>query len=197
LDSRSIFNGRTASPEEILHRCLRISLGRMVSRELRIDMDHLLPGKGVRGSGNGSLAALERLSPNSPRVILLLSEDGSPGEGKIHELEKDLKGAAFFVRLRDNMGLADMGRRIFAKWSLSASERIALTVVFSKSVTDILGLIALGFNTASLPPLPIHGSEKAGQFFLQDLRKRSGHTYFIPGQEGLSSAILNFLERRI
>ncbi len=199
LDSIDVGQNGPSGVEEILDRCLQISLLSLMSEELCHHLNRPIPGEGGEGE-EGSSEENQKLSdfldrlPSIPcPVIVQLSEGDTPFPAAEQRLKK-LDGAAPIFSIREGHGLPEIGRRLLKKWDLPATGLRAVVLISSSRVTPTLGALALGFTVASFPPLLIHGSDRVETFFLSNFRKRFGNAYLPSWQEDLDSMIMDCLK---
>jgi hypothetical protein len=201
LNSLDIGQRKLSEVEGILWKCLQISMHTLISKELRHDLQYLINGEEVLDEDKKGFDILDRLPSKPSPVIILLSGEDAPFNEFIHrmadELRKNLKGTFLLIPITEDASLLNTGRRLFKKWSLSVPEMNAIVLISSKSATPALGALIFGFNVASFPPLPIHGSERLEKFFFEDFKKKFGNTYLPSLQEDFFSSILEFLRGRI
>jgi hypothetical protein len=201
FNSLDIGQRKLSEVEGILWKCLQISMHKLISEELRYDLQYLIDGEEVLDEDKKGFGILDRLPSKPSPVIILLSSEDAPFNELIkrmaNELEQNLKGVSLLIPVTEDASLLNIGRRLFKKWSLSVPEMNAIVLISSKSATPVLGALILGFHVASFPPLPIHGSGRAEKFFFEDFKKIFGNAYLPSWQEDFFSSILEFLRGRI
>lgn len=197
LNSLDIGQRKLSEVEEILWECLQISMYTFISEELRHDMEYFIDGEEIPDKDRKGLDILDRLPSKPSPVIILFSGEDAPFNEFIHrmadELRKNFKGTSLFIPITEIASLLNIGRRLFKKWSLSVAEMSTIVLISSKEATPVLGALIFGFTVASFPPLPIHGSERIEEFFLEDFKKRFGNAYLPSWKEDLFSSTLKFL----
>jgi len=181
----------------ILRQCLKISMVKLISEELRRDIDYLTDGDPSPEMGTEVLDVVEDLpSEPLPVVVLLVRDDEFPEEfmsRATKELRQRLKGIARLIPLNTMRGLPSVGRGFFRKWSFPVNGMSAVAAVFSQSPASVLGALVCGFSVVSSPALPIHGSEVVERFFCKDLKEKLGSAYVPPRGGEVLPAILEFL----
>lgn len=113
----------------------------------------------------------------------------------LEELRETLKGL-LSIPIQSAANLTQISRFLHEKWALPVSDLAIVVLVESASVSPVLGSLALGFPTASHPPLPIQGSKRADKFFSQGLRKGKGNFYLAIQDATALSKLGKFLEER-
>jgi hypothetical protein len=187
----SVDTGQAGSleAEEILNRSLKVSLFSLMSEELSRGLNRKGNREGQTLEDPETSKALDRLPPTPCPVLIRLSEPDASSP-MAEEVVKRLDGSAPVVSLAEGHTLADIGRGLFRRWGLPATDLRAVLLVSSNRVTPILGALTLGFHVASFPPLPIHGSDRAEQFFFKDLEKRFGNAYLPSWEQDIDSIIV-------
>ncbi|MBU1205674.1 MAG: hypothetical protein KKH04_01900 [Proteobacteria bacterium] len=196
LNSWGRNKSESSGVEGPLQECLDLSLIVLLSQRLREDL-RLLIEKKETFPGERVSTLLGGIAVPPPPFIVVLSESESllpePEQRQVDELLPTLDKAFPLIRLRNTGALADLGQEVSASWSLAIPDIRVVVLVTTTKVTTVLGALALGFKVTSIPPLPIHGSKEAEEFFLEGLRRKFGNTYLLSWEGDLSSKILDFL----
>jgi len=192
LDSADIGQDGSSGVEEILNRCLQISVLGLTSDELQSSLVRFDGGR--QPEENPELSeALDRL-PSIPCPIIIELSEGDAPYPMMEERLKRLEGATAVLSITKRHALAEIGRRLAKKWNLSTPGLRTVVLISSERVTSTLGALALGFSAASFPPLPIHGSDRAEAFFFTNFERRTGNRYLPSWQQELDSMIMERLK---
>lgn len=190
----------SGNPEECMRRCLGASVQILMAEELKRDLRTLLHPSSSREDGwEGTWKFLRVLPDSSQPLLISFSREGdfqSPAMQRLAQgLNQNIPGL-YSLSIREVSDLARIGRFLYEIWSLPVSSLAVVVLVESTWILPTLGSLALGFPTASHPPLPIQGSEKAEQFFTQGLR-RAGQNFYLAGVEetAFSRLYQSFQER--
>jgi hypothetical protein len=133
--------------------------------------------------------------PDSPSpLLLLISDEGGfqndCREALMNEIDRTCSKEARIYRLPHAALLPSFSRLVFAKWGIPLSMTGSIAVVFSSSMIQGLGTLALGFSLVSLPGYPIQGSPLVEKYLTRDLKRKFGHAYLtIPPREDICEAI--------
>ncbi len=192
LDSADLGRGDSSGIEEILNRCLQISIFGLASDAVRSSLSRV-DGDGRPEEDLEFSEALDRLPSTSCPILIRLSESDAP-QPMMEERLKRLEGVAPVLSIRKRQALSEIGRRLSKKWNLSIAGLKTVVLVSSDRVTSTLGAMGLGFSVASFPPLPIHGSERTEAFFLTDFERRVGNRYLPSWQQEVDSMITERLK---
>lgn len=174
-------------PEAILTDALRLSAMALAAEAL------------AREPAGSTPEEIDVALPDAPSPLLLLIPDagGLPNDGReasMKELEAACRGKARIYRLPHAALLPSFARRVFAKWGLPVSMTRSVAVVFSSSMVQGLGALALGFSLVSFPGYPIQGSPLVEQYLTQELKRKFGHACLtLPPREDPCEAILRSL----
>ena len=186
--------------EGILWQCLKTSMLKIISEELRRDMSFLTNRGRPPEAGKEALDGLGGLSPNPLPVIVIFSRDEDPQRELMNrtarELQQGLKGDVLYVPITHIATLPEIGRRFFQKWSLSTAEGEVIFVAFSPSAASVLGALVCGFTALSYPALPIYGSAAVEEFLGKGLKEKFGSVYVPPREGEIVPAILGLLRGR-
>lgn len=195
LDSVAICQSGSTGVEEILDLCLRLSLLNLIGEEFLYDLNLLTHAEQVPGDNRKTSEILERL-PSAPCPFVIRLTEGGASSSAVEDLLKGLDETVPVVPIEERQALSEIARGLFQKWNLPATGLRAVVLVSSSRVTSTLGALALGFNVASFPPLPIHGSYRSKEFFFKDFRKRFGNGC-LPSppssKEGFDSVLTEYL----
>jgi hypothetical protein len=192
LDSVDICQSGSAGVEAILDLCLRLSLLNLIGEEFLYDLDLLTHAGQVPGDNRKTSEILERL-PSAPCPFVIRFTEGGASAPAVEDLLNELDETVPIVPIEEGQALSEIARGLFQKWNLPATGLRAVVLVSSGRVTATLGALALGFNVASFPPLPIHGSNRAKEFFFKDFRNTFGNGCLPSPREGFDSVLAEYL----
>jgi len=191
----------SSSPEESLRRCLQASVQILMAEELKRDLRTLLHLSSSREDGwEETWKFLQGLPGSAQPLLISFSREGgfqSPAMQRLaQELNQNIPNL-HSLSIREVSDLARIGRFLHEKWSLPVSGLAAVVLVESSWILPTLGSLALGFSTASHPPLPIRGSEQAEQFFTRGLRRERQNFYLAALEETALFRLCQFFQERI
>jgi len=183
-------DGEQQEPEKVLWACLRTSLLIFLAEEVEQKAANI----------ENSHALAEEL-PEAPLPVLI-TLTGSPGHFqealKEHILERGrgVPSGTIFIPISKASALSRVGRVLYEKWALTIPDLTVVVLIESISLSAVLGSLALGFTTASYPPLPLKGSERAERFFSEGLKKEAGNCYLPLEDEKAIPMIFQFLDSK-
>lgn len=187
----------SSAVEAILRKCLKTSMIKFISEELRRDINYLTDGGQSFEMENEALDVVENLPPEPLPVVVFLLRDNDLPEAFMsrtpQELRQGLNGIARLIPLKNMSELPSIGRGFFRKWSLPVNGMSAIAAVFSRSPASVIGALMCGFTVVSFPALPIHGSEVVEKFFSKGLKETLGSVYLPPQGGEVLPVILEFL----
>ncbi len=185
--------------EDILWQCLKASMLKIISDELRRDMSFLTNREWLPPCEE-ALDGLEGLPPNPLPVIVIFSSDEGPQRELMNrtarELQQGLKGDALYVPITHIATLPEISRKFHQRWSLSVAEGQAIFVAFTPSAASVLAALACGFMALSFPRLPVHGSAQVEEFLCKGLKEKFGSVYLTPREGEVFDAIKGLLRER-
>jgi hypothetical protein len=187
----------SSAVEAILRKCLKTSMIKFISEELRRDINYLTDGGQSSEMENEALDVVENLPPEPLPVVVFLLRDNDLPEAFMsrtpEELRQGLNGIARLIPLKNMSDLPSIGRGFFRKWSLPVNGMGAIAAVFSRSPASVIGALMCGFTVVSFPALPIHGSEVVETYFSKGLKETLGSVYLPPQGGEVVPVILEFL----
>ncbi|MBM4332721.1 MAG: hypothetical protein FJ117_16170 [Deltaproteobacteria bacterium] len=189
------------APEECWRRCLRASVQILMAEELRRDLFTLLHPASSREDGwEGTRKFLEGLPGSAQPLLICFSPTGGFQSPTMERLAQGLTQhipQLHSLYIREVSDFARNGRFLHKKWSRPVSGLATVVLVESFWVLPTLASLALGFVTASHPPLPVQGSEKAKRFFTEELGMTRQNFYLAGGDETAFSRLCQSFQERI
>jgi hypothetical protein len=181
LDALCQVPGKSKPVQAILRKCFRMATAHLLCGELCRDV------RCLNGSGPGSdveaavLRIVKSLAPDQKAPTLLIFNDGSLPQGSISSsivnsakaLEKNVR----LVHVDDLSWLPLITRKYYQLWSVPLVDTSPAAVVFSRFPTAVLGALMCGFTAASVPSLPVYGSQAVESYLCQDLKDIFGAAY--------------------
>jgi hypothetical protein len=189
LSAREQREGR--EPESVLTDSLRAALLALLAEELQQDLAFFLQEE----EAGDFLSDL----PPTPKPLLIFVSTAEDLAGSMKErMERELKEIKDLLRLcaRRAADLPGIRRVLQEKWRQPISASPVIVWVQSASAIILLGSLALGFATASFPPLPVEGSPKAERFFFSGLPREKGNLYLPIRDETIFSRVKNFFREK-
>ena len=175
------------NPEAILIDALRLSAMALAAEAL------------TREIADSTQEEIDLALPDSPSpLLLLISDEGGHQdrgwEALMNRINTACSKEAQIYRLPHVALLPSFARRVYEKWGIPLSMTRGIAVVFSSSLIQGLGALALGFSLIALPGYPIQGSPLVEKTLTQDLKRKFGHAYLrVPPREDPCDVILRSL----
>ena len=174
-------------PEAILVTALRLSAMALAAEALTREITVSTPEE------------IDLVLPDFPSpLLLLLSDEGGlqddSRDALMNKIDTACRKTARIYRLPHAALLPSFARRVFAKWGVPVSMTRSVAVVFTSSMIQGMGALALGFSLVPFPGHPIQGSPLVEKYLTQNLKNKFGHAYLtaLP-REDVCEAIIRSL----
>jgi len=177
-----LFQNREATLDDLLWTCIRTSLVCLICEEMIQDLETLggaAPASGSSGPASTAAAALDPALPSAGAVLLLDGWRTDSGAGRdVEAFRKHWRGP--LIEFSRPAAFFEIGRQFLRRYSRPLADAAPPVVAATPSAAQIVGILACGFTVASLPELPLGGSERVARFFGEDLKKVVGSFYLAP-----------------